>query len=177
MARYRRYRRTIVRAPKKKWATNIVNFNNTTAGTNTQQYAAIQLVTNSVQASSPTPVIVKAGNFKIQGDVYVVPGASGAQTEVSLYVMYIPEGINLNSVDTAKNIILAHPEWIMAWKFVNANRASTTATDNSESFSFTSRLKRNLNSGDSIYLLCMALSSNMSSSVFAGMAQYWTCAN
>ena len=177
MARFRRRYRTIIRAPKKKWATNIINFNKATTGTATQQFATVQLVTNSTQPSSPTPVIVKTGNFKIQGDVYVVPGTSGAQTEVSLYVVYVPEGVTMNDAAGAQNLILAHPEWIMAWKFVNANRTTTTTPENTETFSFTSRLKRNLNSGDSIVLLCLAMGSNLSRANFSGMAQYWTCAN
>lgn len=174
---YRRRYRTIVRAPKKKWATNIVNFNQDTAGNTAEQFGVVDLVKNSTQSSNPTPVIIKTGNFKIQGDVYVQPASTGAATEVSLYVMYVPEGITLATAASARALIMAHPEWILSWKFINANIVNSTAMDNSDSFSFSSRLKRNLNSGDSIQLVCLCYSTNMTKAVFAGMAQYWTCAN
>lgn len=177
MARYYRRRRTIVRTPKKKWATNIVNFNDTTAGSATAQFAAVKLVENSAQSARPTPVIVKAGNFKIQGDVFVNSGNVASQTEISMYVIYVPEGINLPDALTSRNLLLAHPEWIIAWKFISSNVSTANTPTNSDSFTFSSRLKRNLNSGDSIYLLCLAQSQAMQNAVFAGMAQYWTCAN
>lgn len=177
MARYRRRYRTIVRAPKKKWATNIVNFNDTTAGSATAQFGAIKLAENSSQSSRPTPVIVKVGNFKVQGDVFVAAGSNAAQTEISMYVIYVPEGINLPDAATSRNLILAHPEWVLAWKFVSSNIATAGIPTNDQSFTFSSRLKRNLNSGDSIYLLCLAQSQSMQSAIFAGMVQYWTCAN
>lgn len=177
MARYRRYRRTIVRAPKRKWGSNIASFNSVTTGNPASQFASFKLVGNSAQSSNPTPVILKVGNFKIQGDVFVTPGAASSKTAVSIYIIYIPEGITLSSADNARGLVIAHPEWVMAWKFINSNVSTGTANENGESFTFSSRLKRNLNSGDSIHLLCLAESDNLNSAVFTGMAQFWTCAN
>lgn len=177
MARYRRYRRTIIRAPKKKWASNIstVNATTETAGSSTQ-VASVRLVNNAAQGSNPTPVIVKCGNFKIQGDVYSQMSQAGTAS-VSLYVIYIPEGITLPDYTSALNLIRAHPEWIMAWRFINSNFVSAAGSDNSESFSFSSRLKRNLNSGDSVYLVCLASGVGLSTAYLNAMCQFWTCAN
>lgn len=178
MARYRRRYRTIVRAPKKKWATNIYRFNQPATGTTTAQFAIIPLVQNAAQSSSPTPVIVKTGNFKIQGDVSSAVSAAGP-VDISVYVMYMPEGVAPTDAGGIQNLINAHPEWVMAWKFISGNSAVVAGLENHETYTFSSRLKRNLNSGDRIQLLCLANSSNqiLTTVRFTGLAQYWTCAN
>ena len=179
MARYRRYRRTIIRAPKKKWASNIANINTSTSpSSSTNQFSAVQLVNNAVQTSNPTPVIVKTGNFKVQGDSYISASAAGVFS-VSLYVMYIPEGITIPDASAANSLIRAHPEWIMAWKFISSDYISTSGggSSNSNTFSFSTRMKRNLNSGDSIYLLCLAAGTGLNNAYLQGMCQFWTCAN
>lgn len=175
--RYYRKRSVVVR-PKKKWGSNIFNFNMTTQGTGSLQGASNDLVVNSTSTSTPTPIIIKAGNFKVQGDAYFVAGAA-AQIELSLYVVYLPEGVAPTNADQFKTLITSHPEWILAWKYISANRVPQAATDQSLSFSLSSRLKRNLNSGDKIVLLGLAVSVGnvITSANFAGMCQYWTCAN
>lgn len=175
----RRYyrRRTVVRAPRKKWGSNIHNYNITTAGTAQLQGGSTNLVQNSVSTANPTPVIIKAGNFKVQGDAFFI--TSGAtQVELSMYVIYLPEGVTPADAAGYQTLIAAHPEWVLAWKFISANRVSQAATDQSLSFSLSSRLKRNLNSGDRIVLVGIAAAGNsLTSANFAGLCQYWTCAN
>ena len=178
MARYYRRRyRTIVRAPKKKWASNIAALTMSTTGSATNQYATQTLVNNATELASPTPVIVKTGNIRVQGDYRFTTTSAGGVAGVSLYVVFGPQGVSISSDLEAFNIINNHPEWIMAWKYLGANKSSGTSAENSDAFTFSSRLKRNLNSGDSIQLICRAQGSNMSSVTISGMAQYWTCAN
>lgn len=177
MPRYYRRRYTKVVRPKKKWGSNIYNFNMNTAGNATLQGATVTLVQNSLSSTTPTPVIIKAGNFKVQGDAFFVTSAA-TQVELSIYVVYLPEGINPSNAAEYQALITAHPEWILAWKFVSANRVTQSATDQSMTFSLTSRLKRNLNSGDKIALVGIATAgSSLTSANFAGLCQYWTCAN
>lgn len=175
----RRYyrRRTVVRAPRKKWGSNINNFNFVTAGTAQLQGGSVTLVQNSASTSNPTPVIIKAGNFKVQGDAFFITSAQ-AQVELSMYVVYLPEGLNPTDAAAYQGLITAHPEWVLAWKFISANRVGQAGSDQSLSFSLSSRLKRNLNSGDKIVLLGLAAAgSSLTSANFAGLCQYWTCAN
>lgn len=176
MARYRRRYTRVVR-PRKKWASNMLKFSQTTVGTATAQVGQYTLVKNSFQNATPTPVIVKTGNFRLQGDAYVTPSAANATIVLTMYIMYIPEGISINDAAGAQNIVQSHPEWIMGWKVVTANRTTTTNPDNSETFSFSSRLKRNLNSGDEVKLICLAEGTPITEATFSGMCQYWTCAN
>nr|BDF97688.1 capsid protein [Cressdnaviricota sp.] len=183
MARRRYYRRAPrVVVARKKWATCMKQgvINPTTTATGKEGYATLAI--NTPQTSVPTPVVVKAGNFKIQGDCFISVTSTGNLIDPAfqtiLYVMYLPEAFN-SVVGTGgiAGIIDAHPEWIMAWKVVDTN-VGNTGTSNSNSFSFSSRLKRNLNSGDTIALVVVV--SNTGSPVSVSVkyaAQYWTSAN
>ena len=153
---YRRYPRVV--AAKKKWATNIVTNTLYTQGSTTSGKTsnAVPLVENTPQSATPTPSILKCGNFKVQGDcmfgdagttIVIPPGI-----QVVLYVLYIPEGLSLTSLDL---IVERHPEWIMGWKVIDAT-AGSSALANSTTFSFSTRLKRNLNSGDRVVELASA---------------------
>lgn len=182
MARYRRYRRTIVRAPKKKWGSNMVHINmnvtNSTEST-TSGYHAITLAANKTESNAPTPVVVKTGNFKIQGDMQVSAGTAVNTSPVAtMYIVFVPQGMEPTSYLAASSLVVNHPEWIMAWRFLESGFSSSAGVLDFERFSFSSRLKRNLNSGDSILaiLLVEDLAAGHGCSV-TGMCQFWTCAN
>lgn len=179
MARYyrRRYTRTVVRAPKKKWSTNIHDIDVTTEGSTTVQGGVVPLAVNSILGATPTPVIVKTGNFKIQGDVRVTAGAASQFTSVSLYVIYVPESYPASSAADLQVLISSHPEWIMGWKFLSSNKSTGTSSEDGDTFTFSSRLKRNLNSGDRVILACIATGTNINNVKIEGKAQYWTCSN
>lgn len=187
MARYyRRRTRTIVRAPRKKWASNFMDVNMEV--TNSGSLAAdVQvnkvLAVNKSESTSPTPVIIKTGNFKLQGDYYIAnTGAAVDQYTVTgmLYVIYLPEGIEFTTPASAQQIVTNHPEWILGWRVIDF---SVTTLEQYQAqdvtkVSLTSRLKRNLNSGDKIY--CLVMIQNMPSGckfISKGMCQFWTCAN
>lgn len=178
MARYYRRRyRTIVRAPKKKWASNIKNTFIQTSGDATKQFGVVALVQNSTDSTYPTPVILKTGNVKVQGDYRVVTSSTGGHAEVSLYVVFIPEGTSLTTAVEAEQVIQNHPEWIMAWRYLGDNQTSSASAENNDRFSFSSRMKRNLNSGDSVRMLCIVNGYAVTSVSVNFTAQYWTCAN
>lgn len=196
----RRYysKRTRVVRPRKKWATNFATVGQPVAATmqltagqvHTESYSNV-LVQNTSQSSNPTPVIVKAGNFKIKGDMKLsVRRTQGgdmgvpSMTSCVIYIMYVPEGLTATAA-----LITNHPEWIMAWSPVDINMNDITATSNTQNvnkFSFSSRMKRNLNSGDSVVCLLVL---NFATPAGSGnhtveleispaiLCQYWTCSN
>lgn len=197
----RRYysKRTRVVRPRKRWATNFATVGQPVTATmqltagqvHTESYSNV-LVQNTAQSSNPTPVIVKAGNFKIKGDMKLsLTQTSGSiefglpsMTSCVIYILYVPEGLTATAA-----LITSHPEWIMAWSPVDINmdEASTAGkTQNVNKFSFSSRLKRNLNSGDSIVCLLVlnfatpadsgnhTVALNISPAI---LCQYWTCSN
>lgn len=177
MPRYYRRRYTRVVRPKKKWATNLVDVNaEGTVDTNKVMFVNT-LCQNSTQAGVPTPVVVKAGNFKLQCDAFFTLSQASV-VEVSLYVVYVPEGSYLITVDQGKEFIDKHPEWILAWKYATFDYVS--GTTNIETINVSSRLKRNLNSGDSIKLLAFGVTgtgTTFSNRGISGKCQFWTCAN
>lgn len=169
--RYYRSRTRVIR-PKKKWATNLKQ-----AALDGTSPTSV-LVENSVQTSSPTPIVIKSGNFKIQGDFSIHFNTSVASTpQIALVLFFLPQGVPLDS-STTSAILSNHPEWIMGWKQLDTVISTTSASANfhASSFSFSSRLKRNLNSGDRI---CAGFTNDTPNAVptIKFTAQYWTCAN
>lgn len=156
MARRRYYRVRRV-YPKQKWlpVNNEVRLANLT-GLNAASYiTTIQPITENPTRNASdgggnvsSATIVKVGRIKVKGSL------TGSATQMSyiIGVAYIPEGYVIDQTASAignlgTTFFYRHPEWIMCWTrmdFVNGGQ-------NNE-FSMTSRLKRNLNSGDQIVL-------------------------
>lgn len=167
MPRRRYYRRSYRPALKKKWASNIIQDTVTTTNYKT-------LVINSIQTSTPTPIIVKCGNFKVQGDVMVTTSSSTPARPVPLilYLLYVPEGVT-----PADSLVGNHPEWVMGWTAIDTQFIGSNAGNYSgNKFSITSRLKRNLNSGDRVVAILQSRDSSATAQC-AFTCQYWTCGN
>ena len=120
--------------------------------------------------------------------------SSSAMIRVMMYIMYIPEDVYVASASedeavraqadyaSLRNIVEKHPEWILAWRqfssdFLNSNT-------NLDRVSFSSRLKRNLNSGDQICAVVLAnvdtnivVGTPISRVIINGTCQFWTCNN
>lgn len=169
MARYYKYRRSYVRKvfPRKRWASNIKS-EKLDMTLNTESHYIFKntlLCTNSIQTSSPTPVILKFGRLKLKGDIRFSQNNVSQFTSCMIYVMFVPEGL-VPTID----LISQHPEYLMGWTSVSLDSGST--------FSMSTVLKRNLNSGDAIYLLwnidtTTTPSQNITYNLFY-TAQYWT---
>lgn len=136
---YRPYRCTY--GPKAHWASNLKQGLLGSSGD--------VLVENATQFSTPTPVIVKTGNFKVQGDITVNVTNAGS-VNVNVFLMYIPEGIS-TTMTGLEPALQNHPEWIIGWTSIDTPIVSTGVAAGNK-FSITSRLKRNLNSGDKIVI-------------------------
>lgn len=187
MPRRRYYRRSVrVVAPRKKWATNIKQGSIQAAISGSTGEGFATLVANSPQTTVPTPVIIKSGNFKIQGDCQfaATSGAISTGMAISLFVMYLPEAFTASAgtLGGIAAVIDAHPEWIVAWKAldISAYTGTLPSSNGTAGFSFSSRLKRNLNSGDGIYLVVVVREASSSGNLNVRVnytTQYWTCAN
>lgn len=164
-ARYKRYYRKVF--PRKRWASNIKSdsLDMTLTTTSTSVFRETLLCQNAAQIKQPTPVILKFGRLKVKGDVRMPNNNVSQFTSCMIYCVFVPEGSILN-IDLISN----HPEYLLGWTSVSLDSGST--------FSLTSTLKRNLNSGDSIALLwsvdtTTAPSSNVTYNLFY-TAQFWT---
>lgn len=129
------------------------------------------LVVNSTDMSTPTPIIVKTGNFKLYGTLNTSISESDILKlwNVTAYVMYCPQGYTYSSLADITN----HPEYIMGrttLRFVPGQNSTC---------SLSSRMKRNLNSGDKV---CLVLFTTKDSALTGSLImylnwQYYTCAN
>lgn len=186
MARYYRKRSyTRVVRPKKKWATNIVNlFNNdATFGTDGTFIIPKLIASNKKEDTAPSPVIIKTGNFKVQFDLTVNVGAAGV-VAATAYIIFIPEGYvtDTASVTAAQwsTIIESHPEWLLLWRELDLSNANAAGSVDTSIIRASSRLKRNLNSGDKIYFVLLGsgdFTGVQTRASLRGACQYWTCAN
>lgn len=173
--RYYRSRRTVVVRPKKKWASNIgqLAYQITTSNLSPGRV----LVENSAQTSTPTPTILKVGNFKASVDVsFSYSQAPVVLPNCTAYIVFLPEGIAISDQNALFTLISNHPEYVMAWRRLDTDYASNTGSYNARSVTISSRLKRNLNSGDRVYFGVYAANSSATITV-QGTVQFWTCAN
>ena len=169
MPRYYKYKRYYAKRlyPRKRWASNIksdtviipLNTNATSAND------TVLLCQNAAQTSTPTPVVLKFGRVKFKGDIRFSQTNVAQFTSVNVYICFVPQGNTLNTT-----LISNHPEYVMGW--------TVCSLDTGSSFSLTTTLKRNLNSGDSVQVLFLVSSTQPPSQVinynFAYTAQFWT---
>lgn len=144
--------------PKQKWAINAVQYNFATpapaASNFTIQSSPLieNPARNTVSGSSVSTAssILKCAHIKIKG---VLPLGMIQGQNALITLMYCPEGVNPNLASTSldnigSTIFYSHPEWIMAW-----TRMDYASFSQKNEFSLTTRLKRNLNPGDTIRLI------------------------
>lgn len=164
MAR-RRYYRTRRVYPKQKWAINVNqhNFGVPAAAASSFSIQGNMLIQNPArngaagQTVSAAAQILKCAHVKIKG--VVDSGMIQAQS-VLLALMYCPEGVTPDLGSTAldnmgNTIFYSHPEWVMAWTRMDYSNAAQK-----NEFSLSSRIKRNLNPGDTIRLVVYNINTN-----------------
>ena len=168
MQRYK-YKNSYVKKvyPRKRWASNIFTENSilTVLAGQTTAFASTRICSNALQTATPTPVIVKFGRCKVKGDVRTDLDNGINFVSGTMFLVYVPEGFTIDL-----NLIRQHPEYIIGWTQISLDSGNT--------FSFSSSLKRNLNSGDSIMMLFNVNATNTASFVrafnFYYTIQYWT---
>ena len=168
MPRYYKYRRYYKRMyPKKKWASNIIQRNTlvTLANSVTAADAHETICLNAPQSGTPTPTLLKFGRLKVKGDIRTDLNSSANYVSGVMYVVYAPQGMTVDNL-----LIQNHPEYILGWTQISL--------DSGNSFSFSSALKRNLNSGDSISIVFLVNSVNSVAQTrnfnFYYTVQFWT---
>ena len=163
--RYKRYYKKLY--PKKRWASNIFTENSilTVLAGETTAFAYTNICSNSLQTATPTPVIVKFGRCKVKGDVRTDLKNDINYVSGTMFLVYVPEGFTIDL-----NLVRQHPEYIIGWTQISLDSGNT--------FSFSSPLKRNLNSGDKIMMFFNVNATNTVNFVrafnFYYTVQYWT---
>lgn len=205
------YTRVIRRAPRKRWASHIESYiigaqNGTQAPTNVPNIAAFkELAKNSNDMSVPTPMIIKTGRYKVSCELTLDLTQQATAKDPGnyifmMYLFFLPQGSNLESptehdpYQQAKyrflaitNLCYNHPEWILAKKQIDCPQSQVTQMNGKFYGTVTfmsSKLKRNLNSGDSIVLgiTCQSVYPDAAGQtpygfVATGSVDYKSCAN
>lgn len=164
MARRRYYYR--FKTTKPKYSINAVDLNASVAtqqsGRSLQFYSNI--CTNTGNNASAVP-IMKTARFKVKGVIQpyedddeknIFPSGSS----LVMAIMYLPEGLvpdttPYNNYDISNYLFYRHQEWVMGWI-----RMDYISLSQKNEFSITSRLKRNLNKGDTVALVCFLQNAN-----------------
>lgn len=142
MPRYYKYKTSYKKVyPRKKWASNLkTGYKQVAVVTSGTSGTASEIVCeNSAPNATPTPVILKFARLKLKGDVRSPVSTIAAYTSANVFCVFVPEGSTMNA-----DLLTKHPEYIMGW--------TTISMDSGNTFTLTTALKRNLNSGDSIQL-------------------------
>lgn len=148
---YTRYR-TRVYARRRKWSPTLgQGVLNTRAEQNSAGFAYTVLCSNSTNQGTNAPVstIIKVKNFKCVIDIISQSATSGTGLLRNNFyaIMFVPQGFTITA-----NTPTEHPEWIMVWRTIDFGITSGTALSSSSNLQLSSRLTRNLNSGDQIVL-------------------------
>lgn len=166
MPRRRYYYRS--RRTKPKWSFLTQDINSQQVGVPTGQFGIFGVVvcgnpSNDLVVAQP---VIKTARFRLRGALVsaLEQPVFAAKVSFIFALMYVPEGITTNvayaNLNTIGNCLFyAHPEWVMGWTrydFINPAQRNE--------FSITSRLKRNLNKGDSIQLIVICLNNSSGAS-------------
>lgn len=193
-------RRTVVK-PRKRWQMQLYQMNNAIntdenlkrtyieVPANTSFTMQHEITQNSTASSTPTPSIVKVGNFQVKMYISCVPSEATVERimyYLRAYIMFVPEGVTVTGAWMNQ-----HPEYILAKggkassAFTHAtaiNQAGTEVPYNSAkalvNLQFSSRLKRNLNTGDKIMLVLIGNAvSRACAYTMYGDVQFFACTN
>ena len=162
---YQNYRKNYKKnyGQKKKWASMMkdIPLSNVVIDPHATGGSYITMVQNSAETAVPTPTILKVKHAKLSLDF--VFDATVLNNGFCCF-LYVPQGVVINS-----GLPVLHPEWIMAWRNI-PNDVSATH----HQVMLSSKLSRNLNSGDSIVML-FSFYNNASSPTTASVSARYSC--
>lgn len=169
MARRRYYRARRV-YPKQKWlpVNNELGMNGSDALPGAAFIITTQPITQNTSrniddggGNVSSATIIKVGRVKIKG-VITSSTTTGIGMSYIIGIAYIPEGYAISQTanglgSLGTSFFYKHPEWIMCWTRMDYSNAGQ-----GNEFSLSSRLKRNLNTGDQLVVFRIAVNSNAS---------------
>lgn len=173
-------RRTIVRRPRVKWSPHMETIQETLNVPANVSYAYYvhAIAANATDSHLPTVPVIQVTRINFQGHL----AQNVTSGEWYLYFIYIPEGLDatLTNWTAWQGYINAHPEYIMA-RTIGSSDYSGTAGNTTTTLRLSTRMKRNLNSGDQVVALfvwnALFTSSNPSNLPMQGQLSYFTKVN
>lgn len=150
----RRYtkRTVIIRKPKVKWSPHMEAYNDELLITGKLESVPIVIAANNTDSHIPTVPVIQVTRINVQAQL---GSGNMAGLDWYAYLVFVPENTTLSTTNEWLSFIFAHPEYLMARKIVESSNA---VTNTSITLNMSTRLRRNLNSGDQIQLLLVARS-------------------
>lgn len=170
---YRRFRRRLG-----KWSPNIRRISLSGTAQANSVFSDFVTIAQNNTVTSPTTIsqIFTVKNVEVSAQLSAdVPDAI---ENLEYYIMYVPQGFGLDA-----NLPFAHPEWIMAYKFIGtpiAEGTSVPSTSNAQVPRIKTRLSRKLNTGDTIVFMITGRNAITTDSInvrYTGLIRWWTKAN
>lgn len=144
-------KRTVVRKPRVKWSPHMETIADTlnVPANATYAYYPHVICANAGDSHLPTVPVVQVTRINFQGHL----AQNQASGEWYLYYIFVPEGIDttLSTWAAWQAYINAHPEYIMARTIGSSDFSSNGNT--TTTLRLSTRMKRNLNSGDQVIAL------------------------
>ena len=191
MARYRRYTRTIIKAPKQSWNRSFEIFGPTNSY-NLSGKTGICIYGSAVYNAKDnegysTATALQATRIRVMGEVSITSNAlaSGAATPcfVKVYITFVPQAYYEQAPSGSptaeqvynywRNLIESNPEYIMGQSTLNTKyQGGFPGEKVNHTWTVTSgKLKRNLKSGDRI--IAIAFFKSLSDQFDAGVSVYF----
>ena len=169
MPYYRRFRGTRA-VGKQKWSIfrnsrslaytpPVNNDQQAQAGNTTVRASNITLVENIAGNQNFVPPVLKIAHFKSAISCTTINVPANTLVALKFVLMYLPQGVNFNYGTDQRNQVnfniegtyAEHPEWVLAEKIARP------ATDDISMVYLSTPIKKNLNSGDRIILICYSM--------------------
>lgn len=156
---------------RRKWSPTLVNGSFSLSATaSTSNFQGTVLCRNSSNVGTDVPVstIVKVKNFKVLCDITSV---SNSISNLFVGIIFVPQGFTVSLTTPTE-----HPEWLLVWRTIDGTAGASLGVQNVQ---ISSRLARNLNSGDSIVLFTSGtnLQSSTATMNFSFYCSFVTCNN
>jgi hypothetical protein len=120
----------------------------------------VELINNPNNLNTDvTGYVQTIGRFSID---CTLEGTNGDLNNVALFVMYIPEGYSMYVNNSVVDVASQHPEWIMAYKYLGSPTDSQYG-QGCQPTRITSRVRRNLMTGDRVILFVSGTNSGNAS--------------
>lgn len=129
-------------------------------------YGFANLAVNQSNQGTTAPVAtnIKVKNFKVSVDVQGAGDTMGSPC-ITFAICFVPQGYTVNA-----DLMIQHPEWVMAWKTIDLQTTSTVMVS--------SRMARNLNSGDSVvFFFRRSVPTTVDNTALTYQVMFFTCNN
>lgn len=148
---------------RKKWTPVFLTEQSTVPGAAVFAHATLAANQTNQGSTAPIATNIKVKNFKVAVDVQSAGNVAGSPS-VTFAIVFVPQSYAITA-----NLMVEHPEWVMAWRTIDLQTTNTVQVS--------SRLARNLNSGDKVVFFLHRSIASSGDTVLTYQVMFYTCNN